>query len=69
MSVRLYTTAPEEAEFAKKVELFTLFSQCSSFCFFSPFFRSPFPMFSPFLIYLYLHHIFTIHFYLTSFLF
>ena len=33
------------------------------------FFFIPFPMLFPFLIYLYLHHIFTIHFYLTSLLF
>ena len=31
-------------------------------------FQSPFPMLSPFLIYFYLHHISTIHFYLTSLL-
>ena len=43
-------------------------SQCSSFRLF-PLFPPLFSMLSPFLIYLYLHHIFTLHFYLTSNLF
>ena len=45
-----------------------LLSQCSSFCFLS-LVPIPFSMLFSFLINLYLHHIFTIHFYLISHLF
>ena len=40
-----------------------------SFVSFLSFYRSPFPMLFPFIIYFYFYHIFTIHFYLTSLLF
>ena len=57
-----------------KVVPFIFFSKIFSFCLFSlslslSLSLIPFPMHPPFLIYLYLHHIFTIHFYLASLLF
>ena len=71
MSMRFYTCVPEETGFASRWSCSLSSPRAfSSVSFLSlPLFPIPFPMLPPFLIYLYLHHIFTIHFYLASLLF